>query len=562
MFPSLFRRVQSYVRYGWVKVEEDVSDSLDLAGPSRLPSTSPQDDTSPPVEAKRFVSLAEAFSTAEKLPRFTMAQILHYFVWRTAVDGLPNADSKSISESAMNLSQGGHIQQIMVNTTDDSLEFKGVCRAEMKKKAQYNIAFIISRATSVIAHAVCGCPAGKGPQATCKHIGAFCFTLEVFCRIGKLRDFVTCTDQLQVWHQPKAAKPHMIAVAELVSRRKEIKTPPAISPPPVRQTSFWDPRPTHLRKTNAHAIEQLRCDLLQAGSNCGLLQVLPVSTEVALQDHSYTTLTVTASRSSTPPLSEPSDTAAVHSCISAYTVDDLDAVKHSLNVTMEEREIIMQATVGQAKSGVWHQQHAKRITGSKASKVLVQKKKTVSLLTNILYPKPFTSPATQWGQLNEKVARLCYVQYWKQKGIEVRVVECGLIVHPSKGFLAASPDGIVEDTNIHETGLLEIKCPYSKRNSLIKEACADGSFFCTMNNSELQLKRQHNYYHQVQLQLYCHPDAAWCDFFVYTSNDCECERVYRDIEWQQQSVPELERYFDEWVAPELIRPQYKPPYYL
>ena len=310
MFPSLFRRVQSYVRYGWVKVEEDVSDSLDLAGPSRLPSTSPQDDTSPPVEAKRFVSLAEAFSTAEKLPRFTMAQILHYFVWRTAVDGLPNADSKSISESAMNLSQGGHIQQIMVNTTDDSLEFKGVCRAEMKKKVQYNIAFIISRATSAITHAVCGCPAGKGPQATCKHIGAFCFTLEEFCRIGKLRDFVTCTDQLQVWHQPKPAKPHMIAVAELVSRRKEIKTPPAISPPPVRQTSFWDPRPTHLRKTNAHAIEQLRCDLLQAGSNCGLLQVLPVSTEVALQDHSYTTLTVTASRSSTPPLSEPSDTGA------------------------------------------------------------------------------------------------------------------------------------------------------------------------------------------------------------------------------------------------------------
>ena len=38
----------------------------------------------------------------------------------------------------MNLSQGGHIQQIMVNTTDDSLEFKGVCRAEMKKKVQYS----------------------------------------------------------------------------------------------------------------------------------------------------------------------------------------------------------------------------------------------------------------------------------------------------------------------------------------------------------------------------------------------------------------------------------------
>ena len=112
---------------------------------------------------------------------------------------------------------------------------------------------------------------------------------------------------------------------------------------------------------------------------------------------------------------------------------------------------------------MWHQQRAKRITGSKASKVLVQKKKTVSLLTNILYPTPFTSPATQWGQLNEKVARLRYVQYWKQKGIKVRVVECGLIVHPSKGFLAASPDGIVEDTNIHETGRPGNQMPILKK---------------------------------------------------------------------------------------------------
>ena len=158
-------------------VDEEISDCPYSAGPWRLSPTSPKDDTSPPVEVKRFVSQAEAFNTADKVPRFTMAQILH-FVWRTAVDGLPNADSKSISESAVNLSQGGHIQQIMVNTTDASLDFKGVCQAEMKKKVQYNIAFIISRATSAITHAACGCPAGKGPLATFKHTGAFYFTLE------------------------------------------------------------------------------------------------------------------------------------------------------------------------------------------------------------------------------------------------------------------------------------------------------------------------------------------------------------------------------------------------
>ena len=133
MFLSPFCRARSYVRYGWVKKDE-IDSTPDAAGPSKPTSATSQlqDDTSSaPVEEKHFVRLADKFNTPDKIPKFTMAQILHYFVWRTAADGLPIGDSKSVSESAMNLSQGGHIQQIMVNTTKGSLEFKGVCRAEV-----------------------------------------------------------------------------------------------------------------------------------------------------------------------------------------------------------------------------------------------------------------------------------------------------------------------------------------------------------------------------------------------------------------------------------------------
>ena len=161
-----------------------------------------------------------------------MAQILHYFVWRTAVDVLPSADSKSISEPAVSFSQGGHIQQIMVNTTDDSLEFKGVCQSEMKKKVQYSIALIITRATSASTHAVCWYPAGEGAASNMQAHWCLLLYARRILQIGKTR-------------------------------------------------------PVHLRKTDTHEIEQLRCDLLQTGSNCGLLQV-PVSTKIALQDHSYT----------------------------------------------------------------------------------------------------------------------------------------------------------------------------------------------------------------------------------------------------------------------------------
>ena len=60
-----------------------------------------------------------------------------------------------------------------------------------------------------------------------------------------------------------------------------------------------DPKPMHLQNTCSEEIEKLCCDLLQAGTHCGLLQVLPVSTQVALQDHIYSSSTVAASTSLT-----------------------------------------------------------------------------------------------------------------------------------------------------------------------------------------------------------------------------------------------------------------------
>lgn len=125
MFPSPFCRARSYVHYGRVKKDE-VSSLPSKAGSSKSTSAASQlqdNSSSAPVEQKHFVPLTEEFNTTDKMPKFTMAQILQYFVWRTAADGLPNADSKSVSESAMNLFQGGHIQQIMVDSTEDSVEF-------------------------------------------------------------------------------------------------------------------------------------------------------------------------------------------------------------------------------------------------------------------------------------------------------------------------------------------------------------------------------------------------------------------------------------------------------
>jgi len=145
------------------------------------------------------------------------------------------------------------------------------------------------------------------------------------------------------------------------------------------------------------------------------------------------------------------------------------------------------------------------------------------------------------------------------------VSPCGFIVHPQEGWLGASPDGMVtESPNELSKGLLEIKCPFSKRDVLPKIACKDPSFYCFLSDDEsLRLKRDHQYYHQVQLQLFvCSDMCQWCDFCVYTTKGVMVERLYQDINWIEEYIPQLRDYYINFMLPELVYPMCKPSYFL
>ena len=51
--------------------------------------------------------------------------------------------------------------------------------------------------------------------------------------------------------------------------------------------------------------------------------------------------------------------------------------------------------------------------------------------------------------------------------------KCGFIVHPTSGWLGASPDAKVFDPPCQEVGIAEFKC---KRDVSPLEACADVDF--------------------------------------------------------------------------------------
>ena len=136
----------------------------------------------------------------------------------------------------------------------------------MRKDRVYKLLLFLDLESSDIVAANNGCPAGKGPCASCKHIGAMCFTLEEFIHFEHLPEFLTCTDQLQQWNRPRPKKLEVILVAEFSSRRSEILKKVS------RSTSVnkFDPRPTAHCKLGCDALQTLLCNVLAwAFSFCG-----------------------------------------------------------------------------------------------------------------------------------------------------------------------------------------------------------------------------------------------------------------------------------------------------
>ena len=186
----------------------------------------------------------------------------------------------------------------------------------------------------------------------------------------------------------------------------------------------------------------------------------------------------------------------------------------------------------------------------------------------MLYNKPLIPLPIpiKWGLDHEAAAREAYVKTMHLRGhTSVVVKPSGFVIHPQQGWFGSSPDGIVIDSsNTACIGLLEIKCPYTKRDVSPEEACEDPNFYCYKDdNGMFTLKRSHQYYDQVQLQLYVSADfCEWWDFCIYTTKGVMIERIYADHEWATGAIEQLNDYFDNVMLPEIVYPLYKPSYYL
>ena len=112
---------------------------------------------------------------------FTNAQMISYFVTRTANNV---GYFKSLNKCAYYLFLCGHVQEVNVcqESSSNTLFVLVICLPEMKKKHQvYNI--VIKQAANTLQHCA--------------------YALEDFSRQRQLPSYLTSTDKLQTWNQPR-----------------------------------------------------------------------------------------------------------------------------------------------------------------------------------------------------------------------------------------------------------------------------------------------------------------------------------------------------------------------
>ncbi|CAC5411698.1 unnamed protein product [Mytilus coruscus] len=110
-----------------------------------------------------------------------------------------------------------------------------------------------------------------------------------------------------------------------------------------------------------------------------------------------------------------------------------------------------------------------------------------------------------YGQKYEKSALSKYEQDFERSP-----VNCGIYVSKSHPSIAASPDGIVNDT------VVEVKCPFVAKDKMISPKTLP---FLLYNDGKFMLNESHNYYYQVQGQMF------WSDIQAASSGLQKKSRV-------------------------------------
>ena len=184
-----------------------------------------------------------------------------------------------------------------------------------------------------------------------------------------------------------------------------------------------------------------------------------------------------------------------------------------MGVARETAIKLEKQTISQSSNETWYYLREKCITASKFGKV-AKRVTNFDSLVNQLNPSRRVVTADM-----HNIAKQGMVNWFPS----------GLIINPKSPWLGCSPDRKVYDSSAEKDGYL----PFGRfETKVVKEGAIDfdGVHYIYKDpvTKQLSLKRNHEYYYQVQCQLGL-SGLEWCDFFSYINDTTfHCERIYYD----------------------------------
>ena len=221
--------------------------------------------------------------------------------------------------------------------------------------------------------------------------------------------------------------------------------------------------------------------------------------------------------------------------------------------SVEDKCKIEEATRDQYLCDKWFAERKTRLTSSRFGLICKRKKAVTKRFCQKLVDARDLRrvPAVAYGLAHEAVA---LERFRVQMGFEV-IRKTGFFICHRLPFLGATPDGIIpesaeakaNDKIRREEALVEIKCPYNHR---FNGKAPD--YLELQEDGQYELSKKHNYYYQVQGQLYvCEKDL--CYFVVFTFPRLYIVKVYKDVDFcELHMIPKLKEFYFNYFKPMIV----------
>ena len=215
----------------------------------------------------------------------------------------------------------------------------------------------------------------------------------------------------------------------------------------------------------------------------------------------------------------------------------------------------------QAPSRRWYTEQVCHLTASNFG--VIAKRREANMLSlddQLIYKSPPVTKSIKFGKDNERVAVELYQSRMAGNGkLLVLKKKTGLHVHPTNGFLAASPDGIVTDKpSSAPIDLLEVKCMPSIDGQVEEQVGKKSLCLVKESSGYIHLSKDHAFYYKVQGQLAC-TGYMWCDFVIMThSGHIYIERITSDASFWAHLVHRLSRFYKQFYVRGLVYPHFRP----